>query len=301
MTKLTGPLFSLGASGSIDQTLTYRTQKGQNVALKIPSHADPATLPQFYQRQTYRNGCFWWGSLSAPEKAAYRATGITHHRTAFQEAMAFYLPNQPDIEGWWRLDQIISGRMIDSGPNDSKLNLLGGTLQRGMVDRELRFSGAPGGCHSNTSALNLQGDYSIIWWMDYQGIWSDGAEHWIIGIRGGWNNMISLVKLADNTLKLTHTGAGASVSASAHGSALTVGRQLWGITKQGTTITAWIGNLGSMSAAGATNTNALCNEVGLGYSLTGANYAQMDIDDVRIYNRAISSDQFEWLINHNKY
>jgi hypothetical protein len=53
MPKLTGPLFSCEAAGTLAKTLTYSRSKGQNLVREYAVPANPSTPAQVLQRQTF--------------------------------------------------------------------------------------------------------------------------------------------------------------------------------------------------------------------------------------------------------
>ena len=73
MAKLTGPLFSLGASGSIAKTLTFGKWKGIPTARQRVDPANPNTAAQQTQRGFMASGvAFWRGYLTGTDgKAAW--------------------------------------------------------------------------------------------------------------------------------------------------------------------------------------------------------------------------------------
>ncbi len=71
MSKLTAPLFSLGAKGSIGKALTFSTWKGINTVKQKPDPANPNTSGQQTQRGYVSAANLFWKILTTLDKAAW--------------------------------------------------------------------------------------------------------------------------------------------------------------------------------------------------------------------------------------
>lgn len=77
MAKIRGPLCSVGASGTIGATVTFRQLRGQSVAQKPPVPTGPASNQQLQERQRLRDARNGWNSLDPLDQsdwADYAAT-----------------------------------------------------------------------------------------------------------------------------------------------------------------------------------------------------------------------------------
>ena len=83
MAKLTGPLFSMGAHGSIGAKLTIRRNRGSHTAVSTPTPTGPASQRQLEQRQVWRNARAQWHALPAPARAAWTNTAVSWGLPAF--------------------------------------------------------------------------------------------------------------------------------------------------------------------------------------------------------------------------
>lgn len=76
MAKVTGPLFSLSASGSVAGKLTIRnTRHGFTAVHKTTPH-DPATQFQLIERQTMRDAAAAWNTLDPEIKLIWNSSAI---------------------------------------------------------------------------------------------------------------------------------------------------------------------------------------------------------------------------------
>lgn len=71
MARLTGPLMSLDASGTIAKTVTYSKWKGRNYARERIIPANPKSAKQTGIRALFAFVAAFWDSLSAPNKATW--------------------------------------------------------------------------------------------------------------------------------------------------------------------------------------------------------------------------------------
>lgn len=101
MAKLVGPLFSQRASGTLANSFTFRTQRGQNVVHKKLQASSSDSVAQLERRAIYAGICSTWNTLDAPTKAAWVLTGKASGITGFNaycsaELIAAYSAS-PDI------------------------------------------------------------------------------------------------------------------------------------------------------------------------------------------------------------
>lgn len=71
MPKLTGPLFSLTATGTLNGVLTYFRSKGMDEVRANVHHFDPNTILMQTARSYFSNAVTAWKALTAPNKTAW--------------------------------------------------------------------------------------------------------------------------------------------------------------------------------------------------------------------------------------
>lgn len=96
MAKVTAPLHSVTASGSIGGTLTMLRAMSRNIAKKKSKPGGAPSAAQLARRAYYRQAAANWSALSAPEKAAWKpaadAAQITPYNAYISSALAAYSP-----------------------------------------------------------------------------------------------------------------------------------------------------------------------------------------------------------------
>ncbi len=100
MAKPKRPLLSLGARGSIGDTLTFQKRGRLTIARQKPIPTDPQTDLQLAQRQVYRDAVAAWNALTPEEKEAYRGIcpGLTPYQCYMKTALAYVEPEPPPEE-----------------------------------------------------------------------------------------------------------------------------------------------------------------------------------------------------------
>ncbi|MBA7630708.1 hypothetical protein ES703_38232 [subsurface metagenome] len=100
MAKPKSPLLSLGARGSIGDTLTFQKRGRLTIARQKPIPTDPKTDLQLAQRQVYREAIAAWNTLTPEEKEAYRGVcpGLTPYQCYMKTALAYVPPVPPPEE-----------------------------------------------------------------------------------------------------------------------------------------------------------------------------------------------------------
>jgi len=93
MAKPKTPLLSLGARGSIGDTLTFQKRGRITIARRKPIPTDLKTDLQLAQRQAYREAVAAWNALTPEEKEAYR--GVYPGLTPYQCFMKITLLTPP--------------------------------------------------------------------------------------------------------------------------------------------------------------------------------------------------------------
>lgn len=141
MAKLKTPLLSLGAHGTIADTLTFQKRGRGTMARKKPVPIDAKTLPQIYHRWLYQDYVAYWHDQTAETQQLWETNARPHHMTGFAYWMKYYLTNLPDIAGMWHLDERTGITAIDFSKNKNTGTLYGPTHVPGPIDYALKFDG----------------------------------------------------------------------------------------------------------------------------------------------------------------
>ena len=88
MAKLTGPLHSLTASGSIGHSLTLLHSAGRNIAKKKSAPGGKPSAAQLTRRTLYQACAAGWSLLSPAQKATWTAPAKAANITPFNAYMA---------------------------------------------------------------------------------------------------------------------------------------------------------------------------------------------------------------------
>ena len=98
MPKVTGPLFSLDAKGTLAGAITYQgTPKGPRVG-RVPRHKDALSDAQLAHRELFLEARDAWLALSPEEKAQWTATGQLSQMTGWNAFLKDYILNPPPPE-----------------------------------------------------------------------------------------------------------------------------------------------------------------------------------------------------------
>lgn len=99
MAKVTGPLHSLTASGSIGNTLTMLRQFHTNIAKKKGKPGGTASAAQLARRAFYRQAAADWMALTIPQKDAYKPAAAARQVTPFNAYMSARLAEYSPAAG----------------------------------------------------------------------------------------------------------------------------------------------------------------------------------------------------------
>lgn len=83
MPKVTGPLFSLAASGTFRKSLTFMTRGGANIVRGHVVPRDPQTPAQVAHRDNIADAAATWRLQDAQTRAAWQAAAAMHSMNAF--------------------------------------------------------------------------------------------------------------------------------------------------------------------------------------------------------------------------
>lgn len=133
MTKTKTPFLSLGAKGSVGNTITAQKHGSATSVRSKPRPTDPYSLPQAYQRWLYEDYAYLWTQQSDATRALYRSAGVRFHLTAFQYWMKYQLTHLPDIAGLWHLDEKAGAVAYDYSRNGNNGILKGVTPADGAI------------------------------------------------------------------------------------------------------------------------------------------------------------------------
>lgn len=97
MAKPKSPLLSLGARGTIADTLTFQKRGRAHFAREKPIPKDPKSPAQLIWRQIYKDAVAAWHALSQEEKEAWRGVcpGLTAYQCFMRSELKYPLPPLP--------------------------------------------------------------------------------------------------------------------------------------------------------------------------------------------------------------
>ncbi|MBA7566852.1 hypothetical protein ES708_08551 [subsurface metagenome] len=100
MAKPRSPLLSLGAKGTIADSLTFQKRGRGTIARQKPTPTDRKTLLQLAQRQKYRDAVDTWNTFTPEEKEAWRGVcpGLTPYQCFMRSELAYVPPAPPPEE-----------------------------------------------------------------------------------------------------------------------------------------------------------------------------------------------------------
>ncbi|KKM16062.1 hypothetical protein LCGC14_1689630 [marine sediment metagenome] len=91
MPKLTAPLFSFRASGSLATEITYARSGKLNIVKSIPTHPDARSVAQLTHRVHFSNAVALWHLLSLSQRQSYTSPGNLLRLTGWQYFVKRYL------------------------------------------------------------------------------------------------------------------------------------------------------------------------------------------------------------------
>jgi hypothetical protein len=107
MAKPRNPLLSLGARGTIANTLTFQKRGRGTIAREKPIPKDPKSEAQLARRQIYRDAVAVWNALTPEEKEAWRGVcpGLTAYQCFMSSALKYAPPPPPLYIGAGAIDR----------------------------------------------------------------------------------------------------------------------------------------------------------------------------------------------------
>lgn len=99
MAKPKSPLLSLGARGTIADSLTFQKRGARHIAREKPIPKDPKSPAQLAWRQIYRDAVAAWHALSAEEKETWRGVcpGLTAYQCFMRSELKYVPPPPPEL------------------------------------------------------------------------------------------------------------------------------------------------------------------------------------------------------------
>lgn len=182
MTKLTTPLLSLDAHGTLANQITVQTTNRQHIARTKPTPTDPKTPAQLFHRQDYQHYVAFWNTLSTTLKAQYKKSG----NAAKMPALAYYLKNAlpyPDnIIAHYLFQEPNGSTTHDSSPYKHTGIIYGATHVPGYSGNALYFDGtndyvAPGSIHPVMTKGTLLARFKRTIKTGYQMILTDNSSY----------------------------------------------------------------------------------------------------------------------------
>ena len=141
MAKTKTPFLSLGAKGSVGESLTaQKRHKGTLIRTK-PLPSDPYSLPQAYQRWLYQDYAYLWTQQSEVTRRLYALKGSPYHLTGFQYWMKVMLSTLPDIAVWYKCDINQEATTPDSSSNGNTATVIGASAWAGPIAGGFSFDG----------------------------------------------------------------------------------------------------------------------------------------------------------------
>lgn len=102
MASVRGPLFSIGASGTVARLLTFNPGKQSTTVRKKPNHAQAPTFPQASTRQKCRNAAAAWHALDPVDREEWSLLAKNGGRLPFAKYLLEWMaqastPDQPPL------------------------------------------------------------------------------------------------------------------------------------------------------------------------------------------------------------
>jgi len=127
------PFFSLGAKGTIADTLTSQARGNQTLLRSKPIPANPRSLNQTYQRWHYEDYAYLWKQQTEATRREYAAAGVRFHLTGIQYWMKTHLTDLTDILALYHLDYLTAGEFPDSSKNNYPAVNFGSSPAKGLI------------------------------------------------------------------------------------------------------------------------------------------------------------------------
>ncbi len=141
MAKTKTPFFSMGAHGSVGESITAQKRNSATLVREKPLPTDPYSLAQAYQRWQYQDYAHLWTIQSVATRQLFQSAGVRHHLTGFQYWMKTQLAERSDLGAQWRLDRGDTATITDSSPHTNTGAVFGASPADGRIQGALAFDG----------------------------------------------------------------------------------------------------------------------------------------------------------------
>ena len=295
MSKPKSPLFSLGAHGTIGDSLTYQERSGVDFVRQKPIPTDRYTLAQAYHRWDYQWYALQWHALSAAEKLAYRKLGSTCGITGFNYYMKVALNTLPDLVARWHLDEAAGTVAYDSSKSGYNGDIFGALHVPGVISNALWFDNLDDYINCGVCPLLnfTDEDFTIIAWLKPYGALSGAICSQMNAIyTGGYilghsSGVKTYLRQADNIGYSDTIGGALTIDSWNH---LAVVRQMGHV---GRVYINGVDTTTSPSTKAMTLTTRRFEiadwSLGAGWEFPGS------IDELAIFNRALSQEEVQIL------
>lgn len=288
MSKTKTPFMSLGAHGSIADTITCQKRGTGTIVRDKPVPRQPNTLAQIYQRWDYQDYIAWWHTLPVATKNQWESDARRYHMTGFAYWMKDKLTNLPDLYGRYHLDEATGAVAHDSSRKGKHGAIIGALPVTGVIDLARDFDGI-----NDTILLPLNafdaiyalGKCTMECFIDHLTMGLTTAM--IIDIEGAWFIQIWPVNLGKPSITFT----GSSVTEVVGTTAVNDGkRHHIAAVHDGTTQSIYVdGYFQNSNVNPMYNINLVNRTSALGSKHDNTSkWLDTDIDEARIYGRALS-------------
>lgn len=288
MTKQKAPLLSLGARGTLGDTLTYQHRSNTDYARQKPTPTDPRSLAQLYQRWDYHDYAYQWHSLTGAQKLAWRIAGSAIGLPAFAAYMRDRLNTLPDIVGRWRLDERSGSVAADSSKNNNPGTVIGALPTPGLIDYARDFDGVDDGINLGSLAGILPA--TVFTYLTFFYSTDVSAERWVFAAWPGGGNEYILFRIKNSKLQCfifqsDHVQKGGQFITALQGST-------WyhvAIVADGTVLTAYLNGIQdarTFAYDGTLNSDSTASFT-IGFTGAGVTW-KGKLDHCILYNRVLS-------------
>lgn len=172
MAKTKTPFLSLGAHGSIGDTITAQKRGRETMLRKKPIPADPQSDAQLRHRSLFLATCQLWNGLSALEKRAWNSTAVRFHYTGFNLFQHTYIATLKDLSLYLPLNELGGAVAQDFSYNLNHATIIGATRAAGRFGNALSFDGLNDYVRvPNHPSLNYGGEsFEIEVWINFSSL-----------------------------------------------------------------------------------------------------------------------------------
>ncbi len=188
-----------------------------------------------------------------------------------------------------------------AGSNDGTLQNGVGIDAAGKVGQAFRFDGVDDFIEiGNQSSLNFSGDFTVSAWVQTSGLGNAVSDSYIVskysaGSAAGWGLALIGVGNVNQAAFLYGDGSG---SATAHSGATITDNALHHLVgvREGNSAKLYLDGVLRQTVAGPSGSTANANSARIGHRDAAASFFNGLVDEVEIYNRALSAQEIEALV-----